>query len=97
MINIIFRQENGLCIEAQGHAEFAKKDDIVCAAVSSLVGTLAYSVSHSPAFCGNISLENGYARIFTKDNSLLPYFEFTLTGLRLIGENYPENVKITLL
>ena len=53
MINIIYNEAGqDMVLRAEGHAEYAPKgQDIVCAAVSTLMQSLAYSVDSGTVSC----------------------------------------------
>ncbi len=95
MIDITFRQNGELYLKAEGHAEFSLGDDIVCAAVSTLIETLASYISQKGNCHGGITLGKGYAEIIDGNLQDLPFFEITLHGLSLISADYPKNVRIT--
>ena len=97
MINITFCKSKSLYLKAEGHAEFSMGDDIVCAAVSTLIETLASYLSQKSNGNGSITLGKGYAEIIDGDLQDLPFFEIILHGLTLISSEYPKNVKITIL
>lgn len=74
----------------RGHAGCGPKGgDIVCAAVSILVETLARSLPE-----GDVQLGQGYGAFrFAPGN---PEVEFALRGLGLLAESYPENVHLSI-
>lgn len=80
-------------ILCQGHAGYADAgNDIVCAAVSTLVQTLiAYMDSHDMT-CKYV-VKPGYAWIYGKE--CIEAFMCIKTGLELIESNYPQHVSIT--
>lgn len=99
MIKIIYvaDPEGGkLTMRAEGHAGYAPAgQDIVCAAVSCLMQTLAYSAAEdehtsSCIYQGKdgpvVSVETGNS-VLMKDK-----FELVADGLTLLAEQYPENV-----
>lgn len=92
MINIIYNEAGqDLILQASGHAEYAPKEqDIVCAAVSALMLSLAYSVDSGSA------VQDGEGVLTVKavqscDNSAK--FELVTDGLQLLAEQYPANVR----
>ena len=92
MINIIYNEAGqDLILQASGHAEYAPKgQDIVCAAVSVLMLSLAYSVDSGSA------VQDGEGVLTVKavqscDNSAK--FELVTDGLQLLAEQYPTNVR----
>lgn len=99
MIKIIYEAdpEGGkLTMRAEGHAGYAPAgQDIVCAAVSCLMQTLAYSAAEdehtsSCIYQGKdgpvVSVETGNS-VLMRDK-----FELVADGLDLLAEQYPENV-----
>jgi uncharacterized protein YsxB (DUF464 family) len=99
MIKVIYEAdpEGGkLTMRAEGHAGYAPAgQDIVCAAVSCLIQTLAYSAAEdehtsSCIYQGKdgpvVSVETGNS-VLMRDK-----FELVADGLTLLAEQYPENV-----
>lgn len=99
MIKVIYEadSEGGkLTMRAEGHAGYAPAgQDIVCAAVSCLIQTLAYSAAEdehtsSCIYQGKdgpvVSVETGNS-VLMRDK-----FELVADGLTLLAEQYPENV-----
>ena len=69
---------------AQGHANHSKAGtDIVCAAVSILLQTLELR--------GTATKDKGDMIVHTEDREAL---RLVVEGLRLVAENYPENVEV---
>lgn len=98
MITIIYdEKEKDMILQASGHAGYAKKDsDIVCAAVSALMQTLAYSVdggtvTQSQDDCNTLAVQAEQSF----DN--MAKFELVTDGLMLLAKQYPENVRFVNL
>lgn len=94
MITIIYdEKEKDMILQASGHAGYAKKgSDIVCAAVSALMQTLAYSVdggtvTRSQDDCNTLTVQAEQSF----DN--MAKFELVTDGLMLLAKQYPENVR----
>ena len=94
MINIIYDEAGqDLILQASGHAGYAQKgSDIVCAAVSALMQTLAYSVdggtvTRSQDDCNTLTVQAEQSF----DN--MAKFELVTDGLMLLAKQYPENVQ----
>ena len=94
MITIVYdEKEKNMILQASGHAGYAEKgSDIVCAAVSALMQTLAYSVgggtvTRSPDDCNTLTVQAEQSF----DNSAK--FELVTDGLMLLEKQYPENVR----
>lgn len=94
MITIIYdEKEKDMILQASGHAGYAKKgSDIVCAAVSALMQTLAYSVdggtvTRSQDDCNTLTVQAEQSF----DN--MAKFELVTDGLMLLAKQYPENVQ----
>ena len=98
MITIIYdEKEHDMILQASGHAGFAPKgQDIVCAAVSCLMQTLAYSVDGGTATRdpdGDNVLRVQAAQSFDTQAK----FELVTDGLMLLAQQYPENVRFVNL
>ena len=98
MITIIYdEKEHDMILQASGHAGYAEKgSDIVCAAVSALMQTLAYSVdggtvTRSPDDCNTLTVQAEQSF----DN--MAKFELVTDGLMLLAKQYPENVRFVNL
>lgn len=98
MITIIYdEKEKDMILQASGHAEYAPKgQDIVCAAVSALMQTLAYSVdggtvTRSQDDCNTLTVQAEQSF----DN--MAKFELVTDGLMLLAKQYPENVRFVNL
>lgn len=99
MIKIIYvaDPESGkLTMRAEGHAGYAPAgQDIVCAAVSCLMQTLAYSVAEDEhtSSCIYQGKEGPVVNVEAGDSVLMrDKFELVADGLDLLAEQYPENV-----
>lgn len=99
MIKIIYvaDPEGGkLTMRAEGHAGYAPAgQDIVCAAVSCLMQTLAYSAAEDEKTSSRIyqGEEGPVLNVEAGDSVLMrDKFELVADGLDLLAEQYPENV-----
>lgn len=99
MIKIIYvtDPEGGkLTMRAEGHAGYAPAgQDIVCAAVSCLMQTLAYSAAEDErtSSCIYQGKEGPVLNVEAGDSVLMrDKFELVADGLTLLAEQYPENV-----
>lgn len=99
MIKIIYvaDPEGGkLTMRAEGHAGYAPAgQDIVCAAVSCLMQTLAYSAAEDErtSSCIYQGKEGPVVSVEAGDSVLMrDKFELVADGLDLLAEQYPENV-----
>lgn len=99
MIKIIYEAdpEGGkLTMRAEGHAGYAPAgQDIVCAAVSCLMQTLAYSAAEDEhtSSCIYQGKEGPVVNVEAGDSVLMrDKFELVADGLTLLAEQYPENV-----
>lgn len=99
MIEIIYEAdpEGGkLTMRAEGHAGYAPAgQDIVCAAVSCLMQTLAYSAAEDEktSSCIYQGKEGPVVSVEAGDSVLMrDKFELVADGLDLLAEQYPENV-----
>lgn len=98
MITIIYdEKEKNMILQASGHAGYAEKgSDIVCAAASALMQTLAYSVdggtvTRSQDDCNTLTVQAEQSF----DN--MAKFELVTDGLMLLAKQYPENVRFVNL
>lgn len=93
MINVIKSPKK---IEIKGHANFAPKgNDIVCAAVSSLITATINSLkgfkkSEVKVKAGEVTIDIKH-KIDQDDQIRL---EMLMTGLKLISKKYPNHIKI---
>ena len=91
----ISREETGISI--RGHANYAERGkDIVCAAVSALVQTMIQSIEELTADKIQYSMQPGtvdikFGNLSEQAQLLVDSF---FVGLRLIADEYPENVAI---
>ena len=99
MIKIIYvtDPEGGkLTMRAEGHAGYAPAgQDIVCAAVSCLMQTLAYSAAEDEhtSSCIYQGKDGPVVNVEAGDSVLMrDKFELVADGLDLLAEQYPENV-----
>lgn len=88
----------GYHLKAEGHADYAPKDDIVCASVSALFYTLANYLEQIGAddLVGND--EDDFlieCKALYQDETVHTAFRMTVFGLSLIAEQYPDNVSVT--
>ena len=99
MIKIIYVADpegRKLTMRAEGHAGYAPAGpDIVCAAVSCLMQTLAYSAAEDErtSSCIYQGKEGPVVNVEADDSVLMrDKFEVVADGLTLLAEQYPENV-----
>ena len=99
MIKVIYEAdpEGGkLTMRAEGHAGYAPAgQDIVCAAVSCLIQTLAYSAAEDEhtSSCSYQGKDGPVVSVETGNSVLMrDKFELVADGLDLLAEQYPENV-----
>jgi uncharacterized protein YsxB (DUF464 family) len=99
MVQVSFYADGGhYRLKLDGHAGYNPGNDIVCAAVSSLVfallGYLANATEHITDRTG-IKCAPGSVDIdVTGDDMLLPAFETAYIGLSQIADKYPDNVNV---
>lgn len=90
MIQVTYNEVgDAMILRAEGHAGYAEKGkDIVCAAVSVLMQTLACSV-------GTCMCNEGkrFSVVCKKSNDNIAKFELVTDGLALLQREYPENVR----
>lgn len=93
MIQITYNEMGDMMfLRAEGHAEFAPKgQDIVCAAVSALMQTLAYSLDSGTVTCAD---DRNLMVVQAKQGAdSLAKFELVTDGLILLADAYPEHVR----
>lgn len=93
MIQITYNEMGDMMfLRAEGHAEFAPKgQDIVCAAVSALMQTLAYSMDSGTVTCDD---DRNLMVVQAKQGiDSLAKFELVTDGLILLADAYPEHVR----
>ena len=93
MIQITYNEMGDMMfLRAEGHAEFAPKgQDIVCAAVSALMQTLAYSLDSGTVTCAD---DRNLMVVQAKQGTdSLAKFELVTDGLLLLADAYPEHVR----
>ena len=92
MIQVTYNEVGDeMILRAEGHAGYAEKGkDIVCAAVSVLMQTLACSVGTCMGNDGK-----GFSVVCKKSNDNIAKFELVTDGLALLQREYPENVRYT--
>lgn len=107
MISVSF-SASGECIgvSAMGHANTAPHgQDIVCAAVSALLCTLAAVLEEAEERGKLISLDvklgHGDVEILCKPKApygkeVTAWFEFTERGIAILAEQYPESIVLSI-
>jgi uncharacterized protein len=98
MINISVKSsEDTIELNAQGHANAAPKgEDVVCAAATILIRTLAKTLEAAVPDMVKADIKNGKASISVTgyDPVAAVAIETVCTGFRLLQEQYPEHIKI---
>lgn len=98
MINISVKsKEDTIELNAQGHANAAPKgEDIVCAAATILIRTLAKTLEAAVPDMVKADIADGKASISVTgyDPVAAVTIETVCTGFRLLQEQYPEHIKI---
>ena len=88
-----YRTAQGYCLEVIGHAEYASRDDVVCAAVSSLVEALAAYLEEYDTDCSaEADLADGYALITLAERNAA--LDMAVCGLNAIADAYPNYVNM---
>lgn len=83
-------------LRVTGHAGFHPGNDIVCAAVSTLVCTLAATLDALGADVSTLRLEPGDVTITARaGDGVGAAFLMARTGLELLAAAYPEHVQLT--
>ena len=97
MIDInITRKYRRVTVTVTGHARAAAKgEDVVCAAVSTLVVTLREVLSREKAKDLEYKLTDGYAIItFKQDKYTKPYMHAIMCGFDFVASAYPQFIKL---
>lgn len=104
MIRITYRREP-LIVDVEGHAYTGVPgEDIVCAAATMLVYTLAAAVANSEdagsSYDSTIYIDSGKAEIActprAKYKSILGHdFDIICSGFELLSKKYPNNVSFS--
>lgn len=83
-------------LRVTGHADFHPGSDIVCAAASTLVCTLAAALGELGADVTALRLQPGDAVIAARaGEGVDTAFRVACTGFRQLAAAYPENVQFT--
>ncbi len=83
----------GYSLEVIGHAEYACGNDVVCAAVSALVESLATYLEEYDDLAAEADLADGYAMITVSERNAA--FDMAVCGLGAIADRYPAYVSMT--
>ena len=83
-------------LRCDGHAGYSPGQDIVCAAVSALTGTLAAALLERGGTGVTVAEGAGMARISCAGAEAEPLFRFVLTGLRKLAQAYPRCVRVEI-
>lgn len=105
MIKITLYHDNDKClcaIEVEGHAGFSDPEhggDIVCSAVSALVGYLGIAFAEFLPQCGVVSADDGLFELEVRqahrqDRELTVLLQAWCTAVRQLEENYRGWVKV---
>ena len=97
MISIdVKRRNRRVVVSVKGHAASAPKgEDLVCAAVSTLILTLREALVRAKAQGFECSLEDGNAIIkFKQDKYTKPYMHTVMCGFDFLASAYPQYIKL---
>jgi uncharacterized protein YsxB (DUF464 family) len=83
----------GYSLEVIGHSEYACGNDVVCAAVSALVESLAAYLEEYDELDAETDLADGYAMITVSERNAA--FDMAVCGLGAIADHYPAYVSMT--
>lgn len=91
---------NRILVCTSGHAGYAEHgQDIVCAAVSTLMGTLEYNLRLSAGADGfRLEAAEGYMLVEMRDpgETEIEAFHVVVNGLCMVAERYGEYVQIEI-
>lgn len=88
-----YKSADGYCLEVVGHAEYACENDVVCAAVSALLESLAAYLEESDDPGADADLADGYAMITVSERNAA--FDMVACGISAIADNYPDYVTMS--
>lgn len=92
---VLQKNEDELILTVKGHAGYGEYGkDIVCAAVSTLVSTLACYLTNSKTAL--LRFEEGYGELRSSDKKDHEFFFFVFEGIKRISELYPKNVSVSI-
>ncbi len=83
----------GYSLEVIGHADYSCGGDVVCAAVSALVESLAAYLEEYDDPTAEADLADGYAMITVSERNAA--FDMAVCGLGAIADRYPAYVSMT--
>lgn len=91
-------------LTADGHANAARNDDgrdLVCCAVSTIMGTLANSCALIDDVSTMYTTRSGYAHIFVNNCGELwcevcSRFQMAVDGLNALAAQYPQSLRVTV-
>ena len=95
---VITQHKNSITIK--GHANYAKiGKDIVCAGISTLVQTLIQSVEELTTDKIQYDMQPGavHIKFWCLSDLTRALIDAFFIGVKLIADNYPDNVKLTKL
>ncbi len=80
-----------------GHAQAAPMgEDLVCSAASMLLYTLGATLAEKELLF-DMETESGRGFVIATDpQKAKPYLEMAATGLRMLAENFPQNVLVVV-
>ena len=101
-MTVVRYDEKNMVLEVEGHAgKMPSGENIVCAAVSILVQTLAANLikfQDHGWYTLDGEIEIGYAYLHCKVNGYFSFvvemFRFTMEGIKMLQEQYPEMITI---
>ena len=95
---VIVKRDKLRSVSLEGHAGYGKRGkDIVCAAVSILCASLDASCHGVTDYKSSGTGGSGefFARYDGHSREVNAQFDMFITGLMLLAQTYPKNVKIT--
>ena len=98
MIRISYKSKDNFIneIEVTGHANYANYgNDIVCAAVSSIVTTSINSIIALDGNAISVLEHDGYIKVIVNDNKMAStLLNVMLNELKELADDYPKNIKV---
>lgn len=100
----IIRKPNVFSVVASGHANAPRNEDgrdLVCCAIATLMGALAYScaqikgpatVYHKQSGLAELTVTN----IMTAPDEIRPRLQMLIDGLSVLEVQYPQNIRMTI-
>lgn len=96
--------EDAYMLTADGHADAGRNEqdhDLLCAAVSAIVQTLAFSCAQIDEVSTVYHTSSGHATLVVTnydelEGEITPRFRMALDGLEALAQQYPEHISVAI-